>query len=404
MIPRTIMLVSGNVRPVPGDWPVGGAERQALKLSYALRMRGVDAHIVARRSRLRFPRREVVDDVPVRYVDSLYWLLRYRGTRRLEAMLRVGVLAAYLARHRHEYDVIHIHTGATTTALAGVLAGRWLNKPTVLKITTSGERNDIRRFRDGSRLPAARQLAGLLRSATRVVTLNDEATHELLADGFHPKQIIHIPNGVEVDRIPPKSRYDVETWPNIMYIGRLHPAKGLDVLLESLAQLPPALAWRITLVGSGPARAALAQQTNALGLEDRVIFSGEVTDVLPYLQRADIFVLPSRAEGISNSLLEAMAAGLPCVVTDNAGNRRVLTHGETGLLVPMGDAETLASTLASLLEDARLRERLGCAARHFVVAHFSMAQVVEAYLSLYQQLAGALSQDSDGQPLYDYPV
>ena len=85
MTPRPVMLVSGNVRPVPGDWPVGGAARQAIKLSRALRLRGVDTGIITHRPRLRFPRREVVDEVPVRYVVSLYWSLRYRGLRRLEA-------------------------------------------------------------------------------------------------------------------------------------------------------------------------------------------------------------------------------------------------------------------------------------------------------------------------------
>lgn len=403
MSPRPIMLVSGHVRPIPGVLPVGGAARQAVKLSRALRVRGVDARIVTFRPRLRFPWREVVDDVPVCYVDSLYWLLRYRGTRRFEAMLRVGVLVAYLVRHQREYDVIHIHTGATATALAGVLAGRWLNKPTVLKITNSGERFDLYRFYQASGLPGARRLAKSLRSATCVVTLNEEATHQLMTEGFYSRQIVRIPNGVEVDRIPQKPCYETDGWLNILYIGRLHTSKGLDVLLEALVRLPQALAWHLILVGSGPARATLARQIDTLGLKDRISFTGEVANVIPCLRQADIFVLPSRTEGISNALLEAMTVGLPCVASDNAGNRQVLIHGETGLLVPIGDAETLAYTLACLLTDTRLRERLGRAARHLVETRFDIAYVAEAYLTLYQQLIISSPQAPDSQSLIRHP-
>jgi glycosyltransferase involved in cell wall biosynthesis len=381
------MLVCGHVRPVPGDLPVGGAARQAVKLSRALQMQGVQARILTYRPRLRCRRHELVDGVPVCYVDSLYWLLRYRGVRRLEAVLRVGVLVTYLARYRHEYDIIHIHTAATATALAGVLAGRWLNRPTVVKITNSGERYDLHRFYKGSGLPAARRLVGLLRSVSCVVPLNEEAFDQLVADGFHPKQIIHIPNGVNVDRIQPKSSYDTAGSLNILYVGRLHASKGLEVLLEALTLLPQALTWHCALVGSGPAHTALAQRTAALGLQERVTFTGEVADVSPYLEQADVFVLPSRTEGISNALLEAMAAGLPCVGTDNAGNRRILTHGETGLLVALDDAEAVAGSLASLLADARLRERLGRAGRHLVETRFNITRVAEAYLALYRRLS-----------------
>lgn len=403
MNPRPIMLVSGHVRPVPGDLPVGGAARQAVKLSRALRVRGVEACILTFRPRLRCPRYELVDSVPVRYVDSLYWLLRYRGVRRLEAMLRVGVLVAHLARHHREYDVIHIHTAATATGLAGVLAGRWLSKPTVLKITNSGERYDLHRFYKVSGLPAARRLARFLRSASCVVALNEEASHQLVADGFHPKQIVHISNGVNVDCVQPKPSYETSGSLSILYTGRLHTSKGLEVLLGALAQLPQAPTWQCILVGSGPTHTALVRQSSTLGLKDRIIFTGEVADVTPYLQRADVFVLPSRTEGISNALLEAMAAGLPCVATDNAGNRRILTHGETGLLVPLGDAEALANNLASLLTNTRLRERLGRAGRHLVETRFNITRVAEAYLGLYQQLTDigtVINESSTDQACY----
>jgi glycosyltransferase involved in cell wall biosynthesis len=387
------MLVSGNVRPVAGDLPVGGAARQAVKLSRALRKTGVDASIVTVLPRLRFPRREIVDDVPVHYVNSLYWLLRRRGFRRVEVLLRVHALAAYLARHRRHYDIIHVHTAATATALAGVLAGRWLKKPTILKITNSGARYDLHRFNQISGLPWSRRLGRLLRSASCVVALNEEATDQLLADGFRTNQIVHIPNGVSIDSIQPRMNYDCNGTPNILYVGRLHAAKGLDTLLVALERIVRTREWHLFLVGSGPARAELVGQAKNLGLVDRITFAGEVADVGPYLQKADVFVLPSRTEGISNALLEAMTAGLPCVAADNAGNRRVLAHNDTGLLVRTGDIEALASAIDGVLTDAQKRERLGRAGRHSVETQFDIFRVAEAYLDVYQRLRRESSEN-----------
>lgn len=387
ILPRVLMLVGGRLRPLPNGTPIGGAARQALKLTAAFGAQNVDARVLSIRRHRRTPKSELINGIPVTYIDSLLWILNRKGVRRLEVLIRLFLLLSYLIRHRHTYDVIHVHTAATVTALAGVLAGRWMGKPSILKVTNSGKRNDIFRFRTGSGLPVANKLVRYLKHATCLIALNPEATQDLLSEGFRPDQITHIPNGVEVDRIQPRQSYALKNAAHILYVGRLHSSKKIDVLLDALALLNVQdCPWHLTLVGSGRERETLIRQTQELGLSDRVHFAGQTKDVNPFLQQVDVFVLPSQTEGISNALLEAMAVGLPCIVTDNPGNRRVFSDAAVGLLVPVDDVSALATAVESLIKDSTLRERLGRAARHHVVTHFDINYVAATYKSLYSEI------------------
>ncbi len=138
--------------------------------------------------------------------------------------------------------------------------------------------------------------------------------------------------------------------------------KGQDILLESLSRLGD-LDWRMTLAGDGPDRRFLEDRATHLGLQDRVDFLGDTStaEVRQLLSTHDVFVLSSRTEGLPLSLLEAMAAQLPCVATDVGSIREVLVHEESGLLVPPEDAAGLSQALRRMIQDAPLRER--CAAR-----------------------------------------
>ena len=138
--------------------------------------------------------------------------------------------------------------------------------------------------------------------------------------------------------------------------------KGQDVLLESLSRLSD-LDWRMTLAGEGPDRHLLEDQATRLGIQDRVDFLGDtpIAQVRQLLSSHDVFVLSSRTEGLPLSLLEAMAAQLPCVATDVGSIREVLIHEESGLLVPPENTGGLSQALKRMIEDATLRQR--CATR-----------------------------------------
>lgn len=156
--------------------------------------------------------------------------------------------------------------------------------------------------------------------------------------------------------------------PFILIVGRLVWDKSHDVLLEAFAQLGEEFReWRLAVVGDGRLNESLKQQAASLGVASRVDWHGVVRDPRPFYRAARVFALPSRVEGTPNALLEAMSCGLPVVVSDGPpGPQELVTHGETGLVVPVDDARSLAEALRTLASDAALRRRLGAAARERV--------------------------------------
>jgi glycosyltransferase involved in cell wall biosynthesis len=171
-----------------------------------------------------------------------------------------------------------------------------------------------------------------------------------------------------------------------MFTGRLHPQKNLDVLLEAWPKVTRATGANLILVGQGPERAQLEQRAEELGVLANVHFAGHVVDPADVLRAADVFVLPSVAEGMSNSLLEAMATGLPCVASDIGGNQDLLGPGGTGVLVGEGSPDGWAEALIGLLQDATRLKRLGGLARERVDEEFALTRVVDRYVALYRAL------------------
>lgn len=168
-------------------------------------------------------------------------------------------------------------------------------------------------------------------------------------------------------------------------IGALEQTKGHDLALEALATLPAHV--RLAVLGEGERGPALRAQTQALGLASRVHWLGSGS-VGALLGAAQGFVFPSRREGFGLALVEAMAAGLPCVVADSGGVRDIATDGLDVLLVPSGSAKPLAEAMARLIDDEPLRSRLGLAARSRGTA-FLPERMVEATRALYLQLLKA---------------
>jgi glycosyltransferase involved in cell wall biosynthesis len=139
----------------------------------------------------------------------------------------------------------------------------------------------------------------------------------------------------------------------------------------------------LLIVGDGPLREDLESQAKKLQLLSSVRFLGHQTDVSKFYSIADLFVLPSKTEGMSNSLLEAMAAGLPVVASNVGGNKDVIRDQQSGFLVDWEDTTLCAETLLTLLSDMELRQRIGNAARRQVSA-FAMSNVAQRYHGLYQ--------------------
>lgn len=209
-----------------------------------------------------------------------------------------------------------------------------------------------------------------------------------------------IPNGVDTQTFTPTGSRARDGSIHLLFVGRLASQKGVDVLLQSMAQLAQQDAengmqpFRLSLVGDGPLKSELERTVHELGLSRSVSFLGwRRRDELPGLfDAADIFVLPSRDEGMPNVLLEAMSSGLPVVASRAGGSSEVVRHGKTGLLVVPDDVQALAQALGRLRADAAARADMGREARRLACEEYSWSSVARGV----EQLAQATVEDTAG--------
>ncbi len=174
----------------------------------------------------------------------------------------------------------------------------------------------------------------------------------------------------------------------ILCVGRLVPAKGQHLLIEACHALKErGVAFHLTLVGAGPDRESLEVLAASLGIEDSVTFTGAVGqgEIHAFYDKADIFALPSFAEGLPVVLMEAMGKGIPCVTTSITGIPELVRDGENGLLVAASDWAGLADRLQRLIEDKSLRIKLGAAAREIVVKDYDVHRNCEGMAAVFRQ-------------------
>lgn len=177
----------------------------------------------------------------------------------------------------------------------------------------------------------------------------------------------------------------------VLTVANFSPVKDHAALLEAIARLPAAgsASRRFLFLGEGPLRGALEAQAAALGLQDQVSMPGSSDRVADYLAVADAFVLPSRLEGMSNAILEAMASGLPVIARAVGGNPELVVDGETGFLCRPGDVADLADALGRLVADAPLRRQMALAARVRAEALFSIDAMMNAYGDFYRRVVAS---------------
>lgn len=208
-----------------------------------------------------------------------------------------------------------------------------------------------------------------------------------MIDGGIPKErIFHIPNFADetpVEPLPRNSFNTPEDKPLILAAGRLHVNKAFDVLLHSLAQIPDAILW---LAGTGPEEKKLKALCHKLGLDERVRFLGWRTDVTALMRTADLFVCPSRHEGLGSIVMESWAHRCPIVATNSQGPGEAITDGVSGLITPIDDADALAKAIKSVLDNPDLRQSLIEGAAEVYANGYSRKHIVDSYVELYQQL------------------
>ena len=294
-------------------------------------------------------------------------------------------LALELARvmKAHQIDVVHCHH--YSPFVYGVLAS--LLRPSMaLVFTEHGKLSDAGPSRKRRWVnPLLSRRRGHLRAVSA------DLRRHMLDEGFQPGRLGVLYNGVDpgerpsdFDRHAARVVLGVESDAFVLgTAGRLDPVKNLDLLLQTQAKVVAAHDHaHLVIVGDGPERATLEAKAAELGISRSVSFAGYRSDVRLLMPAFDLFVNCSAYEGVSLTILEAMAASLPVVATPVGGNPEVVVDRETGFLVP-ASATSLAAAIKSLAIDERRRRAMGEAGRRRLEQHFSIARMVEEYANLY---------------------
>ena len=353
----------------------GGAEGQVRTLARALRAQGQRVTVLVPRLR-RGPQQKIsrVDGVPV-------CRLAYPRIALLGGTWLWLATAAFLYRRRHRYDVWHVHIAHHLAAICAVL-GRCLDKRVLTKVAGSWE------LENGTLAPGSGVLnrlayCGLVHTETwQAISRRMAAT--LAARGIPASRIVAVPNAVNTERFAGIQRA-TGTPARFIFIGRMTEEKSLDTLLEAFADIAHAHpATSLLLVGTGALEPSLRAQAQHLGLAGRVTFTGFREDIEVHLADANIGVQCSRIEGLSNTLLESMAAGLPIVASRISGNEDFVRSGENGWLFEPGDRDGLARCLAAAAALAPdRRSAMGEDARATVTRQAGVDQVLTRLMALY---------------------
>ncbi len=380
MTPRRILFINYEYPPVGGG---GGNAMRHIAREMARRGH---APFVLTAVQGRLPPIDVADGVTVRRIPAFRQRVERSSIPEMLAFMGASMFAAPGYARQWRVDAVIAFFTLPCGPTASLLK-RTNDLPTIVALRGG----DVPGF-DPLTMKTYHALTGglikwLWHDADAVIA-NSEGL-AAMARAHDPKQDVGvISQGADTAGITAKTDYGAREIVELLTVGRLAVHKGLDVLLNALAQLSSDLRWRLSIVGDGPEHAALAAQVSKLNLTERVTFKGWAKrEALPAIYRnADLFLLPSREEGMANVLMEAMCAGLPSIATRIAGSSEAVVDGETGLLAPSEDAPALARALETLIRDAGARERMGRAARTRAEETYSWPVITDQWLDIVERI------------------
>lgn len=344
----------------------GGAETMCENLCYAQKKLGHDVVVVS-----LYPEHTPISQRMEESGIRIVYLDKKLG-------LDVSMVPKLLKIMKQEKpDVVHTHLDVIKYAVAAAkMAGISKCVHTVHSVAHKEAEGRIQKIINGTYFRAGWSVP---------VALSPEIQQTICEFyGMKPKRVPVIYNGIDLSKCEPKADYALSQPVSLVHVGRFDIPKNHEGLLHAFAELlkkhPDA---RLHLVGDGDLRSRIEEVTEALNLRSAVIFHGMQSDVHPYLQMADLFVLPSKYEGMPMTIIEAMATGLPIVASDVGGIPDMVTDGKTALLVPC-EPLAVASACEKYMESQELRERLGKKALE-ESKRFSSAHMAAGYINIYSE-------------------
>ncbi len=363
-----IALVTRRYPPL-----IGGAERVLSYLAPALAAEGAEVDVLTSR----------VEGLPAIETDPLgsFRVVRLATSkaRVVGTFLYMRELARWFARNRVDLAYVSM---LKHDAYVVVGEGRRRGFPVVLRPEGAGATGDLAWQKWGR---FGRSIGNRCRTADAFVAISPAVRGELEQAGYDRSRIHDLPNGVPVPEVAWKPVVETDSL-RAAFVGRLAPEKGLTALVDAwpivVRDRPDA---RLTLIGEGPERPALEAQIGRLGLVGSVILAGSSSDPSTILRQSNLFVLPSREEGMSIALLETMALGIPAVASNIPGNRALITDGIHGRLAKPDDPASLARAILDHRADPAAL-LMAEAARARVIEHYSIAAVARHHLELFGRL------------------
>jgi len=380
-------MVTGAYAP-----ETSGASLQCRNLIRALRDRA-DFTVLTTSTDPALPWNSIVDDTQVRRVTV-------DPNSHSSKAFAIERMASSFLELASGIDIVHLH-GVSQKSMLVIALAKLLGKKVVIKLTSFGHDD-----------PASIRAKGALtwaayRQADRFIGVTPRFAEGFDATGLEESRFVFIPNGVDLDRFKPSSvgvRAEFQNQlriptgdPVILFVGSFSPEKNPDVLFEAwLSLFERGVRSTLVLVGAtqGPyyeIDAGIADRIKSKvakrGVGESVVFVEAADNIEHYFRAADVFALPTAREGLPNVLLEAMASGVPPVITRLEGvTDWIVTPGVTGELVAVVDSKDFADAIEGLLASRERREAMGAAARAHVAAHFSLGATAQQTLDLYQEL------------------
>lgn len=373
-----ILMIIPNFFPYYSN--AGGAERQCLKLSRRLLKIKVDVDVLTYRRKLEWPTYDIINGIKIRR-------LPYFAPNEMN----LPVWLFFLLKNRNNYDIFHVHLFNGVHFVAASWVARFFKKPIIVKIAGSGENFDAIKTKR-LRWPLRIWIFQSLILSTKIVAISNSIKKELQELQIPDSQIISIPNGVEIvgptqdyKKIQQRKNLGIpEDTTVILTVGNLTPNKGIKYLLVAWDQVRKK--WpKSLLVSVGGKKLPYFCQEADKDPNSQVKFFLNQDSVLPFLQSADIFILPSIAEGLSNALLEAQACGLPCIASRVGGNSDIISDNINGILIEPRSVEQIKVALEKLMSSKELQTFYGKNA--IIKAQlYDIRNIAKEYLLLYDSL------------------
>lgn len=371
---------------VDGFYPcVGGAEMQVELLTKTLKEHGHTVRVIAPHMIEDSPLIEEINGIIVERIP-------YPRIKILGALILVSRFGIRLLKDRNKFDAIHIHMVRNLAAIIG-LVKPWLRGSVIAKISGAWEFEGGVLDPDLAYKPLNRVMNVLIRRIDYFQAISNFTVEQLKNSEYSSEKIKFIPNAIDADRFFVDRNTQLSETINIVYAGRLEHVKGVDVLLEAWAQLISKIGnhkVKLLIAGTGTEQTKLNEIIDKYNINNSVTFLGVVSDVPDLLAQAHIYVQPSRQEGLSNSVLEAMAACLPIVATKVSGNEDIVFDGDNGFLVESNNASEMAHAILQLINNKEQRNQLGENSLRIVMQKYQVPVVLKQLINLYENKVQAV--------------